>query len=163
MRCEFRIWAAILSQLDSVQRSQGYRTEQAGIELRPVGRVERTVAPVDDIDVVKIFPIDFAPVEIGDAVGGEVGDVDLQQVFSRAKPGSDRFAERGAPKSAELVAVEPNAGAFADPTEVQPPVVGACDGCFEFDRIPGGAGKTFGFGIAQTGPGIKLGGLERGG
>src|SRR5262245_7790833 len=94
------------------QRRQTDWTEKARVKKGPVRSIERAVASVDDVGVVKIFPFDLAAIEIRDAISGEVSDFDLQSVFARLEELADGDLERGRPKSAEIMAIERDAGAF---------------------------------------------------
>src|SRR5262249_32726443 len=67
-------------QLFGLKRRQGDGSEEAGIGERPIGGVERFVVQVDEIDVVEVFPFHAASIEVADAIGGGVGDLDLENV-----------------------------------------------------------------------------------
>ena len=59
--------------------------QQAGIERRPLGSVEGPVVDVHEVDVVEDPPAHFSPVEVADAVGGQVGHFHFKQIPFRAK------------------------------------------------------------------------------
>ncbi len=56
--------------------------EEAGRERGPGRGVEGLVVDVDEVDLVEGLPLDLAAVEVCDAVGGEVGDFDFEDVLS---------------------------------------------------------------------------------
>ena len=64
------------------ERDELDRPEEAGGERGPHGGVEGLVVDVDEVDLMEGFPIHLAAVEVGDAVGGEVGDFDFEDVLA---------------------------------------------------------------------------------
>ena len=129
-------------------------------------------------------------VHVADAVRGEVGDVELEDVAAGFEEGGgEAHAEREAPRGRDGLAVENDAGALADVAEVEEPVVGlgggsgtgrlsrgrggrgaghgAGDPCddgieIEFETVAGGAAEALGFVAAEIRPGFELGGFEGG-
>ena len=56
--------------------SKADRSQQAGVEGGPGAGVEILVVDVHEVDLVKALPRYLAAVEVGDPVGGEMGDFD---------------------------------------------------------------------------------------
>src|SRR5439155_22703867 len=71
------------------QGDQPHRPEETGIARRPVAGIERLVILVDEVDLVERFPVYAAAIEIGDAVGSQIRDLDFQCVSAR----TEEFAE----------------------------------------------------------------------
>ena len=149
--------------MENLQRREGHGAEQAAGGERPTGSVEGLVVDVNDVRVAHDFPRKFALIHVADAVGGEVGDVEFEDIATGLEEGgSEADAERKAPRGGDGLAVEDDARAFADVTEVEQPVVGWGGGSVKFEAIAGGAAEAFGFIAAEIGPGFQGGGFKRG-
>jgi len=90
--------------------------QQAGVAQWPIGGVQTAPAAVaaGEIGVVEVFPLDFANVQVANAIGGEVGHVHFQDVPARLKILADGNLIRRAPKGADYVAVDFDDGGFAN-------------------------------------------------
>ena len=74
---------------------------------------------VHDVDVMELLPPDLAQIEVADAVGGEVGDFDLDHVRSVFQEIGDVEAEWVGDDHAGRFAIDAEARAFADVSEVE--------------------------------------------
>src|SRR5215211_130724 len=79
-------------------RRERHGPEQAGRRDLPLTGVERLVVDVDEVDLLHDPPLDALAIEIADAIGGEVCDLDLEHVLSRLEVLADGDVERDAPE-----------------------------------------------------------------
>lgn len=83
------------------------------------------VVDIHEVDIVKGTPLDTALVQVADAIRGQVGDFDLNRVFARLKEAADVGLEGDAPEVGCGLAVDDDAGAFANVAEAESVVGGA--------------------------------------
>ena len=170
--CKERLVAACRQaaalRLKGFQRREGDGAEETGRGEGPGAGVEGAVVDVHDVRVAHDFPGKFILVHVADTVGGEVGDVEFEDVAAGFEEGgSDTHAEGEAPRGGDGLTVEDDAGALADVAEIEEPVAGFGGGrvpghglespChdgveIEFEAVARGAAEAFGFVAAEISP-----------
>ena len=93
---------------------------------------------------MEALPRKLAAVEIGNAVGGEVGDLDLQEVAARFECRADVDDMRLAPGNAARLFVEEEPGGVGDLAQIDQTAAGTSG--FEGGAVAGGAGEIRGIG-----------------
>lgn len=86
----------------------------------PSGGVEGFVVAAYDVDLLEDFQRDFAPIEVGYEVGGEVRDFDFDPVGGGLES-VEVHDERRAPERAEIAAIEADAGGLPDAPKIERP------------------------------------------
>ena len=96
--------------MENLQRRESHGAEQAAGGERPTGSVEGLVVDVNDVRVAHDFPRKFALIHVADAVGGEVGDVEFEDIATGLEEGGgEADAERKTPRGGDGLAVEDDA------------------------------------------------------
>ena len=111
---------------------------------------------VHEVDLVKLFPLDLASIQITNPIGGEVRHFDFELVFARLDEIPDARLERQAPERADILAVQRDPRRFADVAQVQHPIFSGSRGGVEFDRILCGACEAPGVFVVACRPACQL-------
>ena len=107
-----KLWLKLLSRRPGRYGGQCHRAKQAGICHRPVSHVKRFVIHVHHIYVLENFPRHPAPVQITDAVGRNIRDLDFQLIAGRFQVVRDHV-ERRRDEREVILAVQPHPRALA--------------------------------------------------
>lgn len=117
------------------------------------------VVDVYDVDFFHLTPFHAAAVEVGNAVGGQVGDLDTHLVVARLQRVLAVELEGYAPGAADELAVDVDAGRLADVAEVDGPGLGGAElllGQLDVGGVDTGAHGDAGVGVVECLPGLGL-------
>src|SRR5215471_10903872 len=145
-------WGAPLTRITTGRKTlDGYQRNgpnQSRFSWRPTSRAEQTIRPGVftpagwHIGVVELLPVHAAPIKINNAIGHQVGHGDFQRVLFLEQFFRDPDSIGRVDQHAQLIAIELDARAFGDASQIERPVANSSPRRGERDRIDACAGES---------------------